>query len=222
VDSQDFLDVLKQGWPGLSSDEYLSIQRFRNLVVDENTRQNLTRLLNPSDFFEGHVLDVKELVSLDWIEGPAMDLGSGVGVPGLLSAILDQRSWVLAESEGRKAAFLSAAAQEMGVSDRVQVFSGRAEAFLKQLCPETAIQSILARAVGPVERIYSWLRDCSTWNNLVLLKGPGWDKEWEEFQSGRYRGELVVFKAHDYEVGQEKKLRKIIRLNRVPRGTKKK
>jgi 16S rRNA (guanine527-N7)-methyltransferase len=209
VDSQEFLDVLKRGWPGLSSDEYLSIQRFRDLVVAENARQNLTRLLNPTDFFEGHVLDVKELLSLDWVSRPAMDLGSGVGVPGLLSAVLDQKPWVLAESEGRKAAFL-------------EVFSGRAEACLKTLSSENAVQSVVARAVGPVERIYSWIRDCSTWNNLILLKGPGWEKEWEAFQSGRYRGELTVSRTHDYKVGQEQKLRKIIRLDRVPRGTKKK
>ena len=29
------------------------------------------------------------------------------------------------------------------------------------------VETIVARAVGPVDRIFGWIRTCSTWNNLV-------------------------------------------------------
>lgn len=217
MNSQSFLDALKDAWNELDNEQVARISRFRDILLEENTKQNLTRLTEPKDFIEGHLVDVKELLAWGEIGQSVMDLGSGCGVPGLLSAVLDDRKWILAESEGRKAAFLESAAHELGLNERVRVFSGRAEIFLKK----QPVDTIVARAVGPVERIYAWIRDCSTWNNLVLFKGPSWEREWGEFEVGRYSGELKIASARDYVVGEEKKQRKIIHLLRVPRGTKK-
>jgi 16S rRNA (guanine527-N7)-methyltransferase len=218
----EFMSLLTQEWPGLSTETYQRIAAFREWIIDESSRQNLTKLLAPREFFEGHVLDVKALLECKLVDFPAMDLGSGGGVPGLLAALVSPDRWVLADSEGHKAAFLSRSVEKFGLSEQVRVFSGRAEKYLDTVPPSEAPKSIVARAVGPVERIYSWIRPCSTWNNLVLLKGPRWDEEWSEFQKGRYRNELKWVDSFKYEVGSEKKQRIIVKIARVPRGTHKK
>jgi 16S rRNA (guanine527-N7)-methyltransferase len=220
--SQEFLSLLSHEWPELAAEQARLVDEFRDAVLEESSRQNLTKLLAPAEFVEGHVLDVKELLASGLVDFPAMDLGSGGGVPGLLSAILSPDPWILADSEGHKAAFLSRAAEKFGLGERVRVFSGRAEKFLADVEPNSAPKSIVARAVGSVERIYSWIRPCSTWNNLVLLKGPRWEEEWAEFNKGRYRGELKLVDSCNYVVGPEKKQRIIVKLARVPRGTSKK
>ena len=63
------------------------------------------------------------------------------------------------------------------------------------------VQSIVVRAVGPIERIYGWIRGCSTWNTLVLLKGPGWDEEWATFQAGKHHRELEIERQFGYNIG---------------------
>jgi 16S rRNA G527 N7-methylase RsmG len=100
------------------------------------------------------------------------------------------------------------------------VFSGRAEKFLSDVAPKKAVKSVVARAVGPISRIYTWIRPCSTWNNLVLLKGPRWEEEWAEIQGGRYKNELKWVDSYKYTVGAEKKQRIIVKIERVPRGTR--
>lgn len=220
--NQEFLDLLKRDWSGLSEATYERIADFREWIIDENSRQNLTKLLSPKDFFEGHVLDVKALLECGLVEFPAMDLGSGGGVPGLLSALVSPDRWILADSEGHKAAFLARSVEKFGVSDSVQVFSGRAEKFLGEVSAKEAPKTIVARAVGPIERIYTWIRPCSTWNNLVLLKGPRWEEEWNDIQKSRYRNELKWVDSYQYTVGEEKKQRIIVKIERVPRGTSKK
>ncbi|HCM40728.1 MAG: hypothetical protein A2Z97_05940 [Bdellovibrionales bacterium GWB1_52_6] len=202
--------------PLLSEAQNDLILQFYRKLVTENEIQNLTRLISPRAFIEGHLQDVLALLKSGLMNFPALDLGSGGGVPGLLAACISPGSWVLTESEGRKAEFLSKTTEELGLSN-VKVFSGRAELFLKS----NSVSSIVARAVGPVGRIYSWLETCSTWNNLVLLKGPGWEKEWIEFSAGRNSRRLKIDGHFDYIVGPENKQRVIIRLLRVPRGTKK-
>jgi len=206
--------LLEKG--GLSPEVADQVVRFRDLVVDENTRQNLTRLTTPEDFFEGHVVDCLELLKWGAFEYPVLDIGSGGGVPGLLCALLSDGSWILSDSEGHKAAFLERAVAELGLNpDRIRVFSGRAEDYLKK----NRVGTVTARAVGPVTRIYAWIRSCSTWNTLVLFKGPGWDEEWKQAALDKAGKELKVTGSHDYRVGPEQKTRKLIHLTRVPRGT---
>ena len=188
-----------------------ALVKFRELVVDENSRQNLTRLLSPKDFFEGHFLDTIELLASRMIDYPAMDLGSGVGVPGVIAAILTSEQWILCESEKKKADFLLRVVDEIGLESQVVVFSGRGEEYLK----DNHVSSVVARAVGPVGRIYQWIRSCSTWNNLILLKGRGWATEYEEFCETSFSKELkIVSNQHQYLVGTENKERIIIKLER--------
>jgi 16S rRNA G527 N7-methylase RsmG len=253
-DQNEFRRLLMSGpigekYPPVACD--LLVQ-FYAMVVFENHQQNLTRLLSPLDFYQGHVLDVLEWMwCLDSQKGwrldsqnldiqtppvnfgyPIVDLGSGVGVPGVIVAILtihgypndhldiQTPKWILTESEVRKTEFLGRAVGQLGLDNQVSVHHGRAEQYLAT----HSAPVVMARAVGTVEKIYSWIRQCSTWNILVLFKGPGWSDEWAAFQGGRYRRELSVELEHGYFVGE--KTRKIVVLRRVPqnvpRGTMKK
>lgn len=211
--SEELEGLLKEA--GVEAAFFPRILQFYQIVLAENEVQNLTRLTSPSDFFLGHLWDVLELNRLGWVGFPAMDLGTGGGVPGIPMAILGGGQWVLADSEKKKAEYLQRAVDNLGLSEQVRVFAGRAEDFLKN----NSVDSIVVRAVGPVDRIYSWIRPCSTWNKLVLLKGPSWEEEWNRFLTTKWKKELKIEKEHEYLVGPEQKKRKVILLTRVPRGT---
>jgi len=184
---------------------------FRDRVLQENELQNLTRLTSPQDFFEGHFLDAWHLAKTGWVsQGRGIEIGSGGGIPGIPAALLSGSHWVLSDSEGRKADFLDATAREMGLSPRVEAFSGRAETFLKN----ESVDWIVARAVGPVGRIFAWLENCSTWNTLILLKARGWEEEWSSPDARKARARLSIAATHEYSVGVEQKYRVIVRLER--------
>jgi 16S rRNA (guanine527-N7)-methyltransferase len=202
----------------LDRDVQLRLLEFYKTVLEENESQNLTRLTSPRDFYYGHLQDVRQLLTLGWIQYPAMDLGSGAGIPGLLAALIEKGEWILAESEKRKAEYLQRAVNTLGLSSQVSVYSGRAEKYLLS----KAVQSITARGVGPISRIYSWIRKCSTWNNLILFKGPQWDDEWAQFRKTQMGNELTLKAAQSYLLGPEEKKRIVVLLMRVPRGTMRK
>ena len=61
-DPKDFGERLKSVWPELSEEQWASCSVFTSSFLAENEIQNLTRLISPQDFIEGHVLDVKELL----------------------------------------------------------------------------------------------------------------------------------------------------------------
>ena len=60
--------------------------------------------------------------------GPALDLGSGGGLPGLpLALAWPETMWFLLEGSTKRARFLLEAAGQLGLSDRVTVVAERAE-----------------------------------------------------------------------------------------------
>lgn len=199
-------------WPAEVRKKLVS---FYELLLRENDVQNLTRITSAEDFFYSNVLDVQELLATQWISYPALDIGSGGGVPGLMAALVGSEKWILTDSEGKKAEFLKKAALELGISHFVEVFSGRAEDYLRG----SEVPTLVARAVGPVERIYGWVRKAQGWSRLILLKGPAWDEEWARFQKTKHAQDLKLEKIHNYIAGPEQKTRKIVLLTRVPRGT---
>ncbi len=197
----------------LPDEERGRVVHFYELLAAENLKQNLTRLISPEDFKSGHLVDVLELLKTGWIDYPVVDLGSGCGVPGLLAAVIAPGDWTLVESEKRKADFLQRAVDELSLHAQVQVRAERLEGYLKN----HTTHSIVARAVGTVEKIYSWISKCSTWNTLILLKGPSWDEEWNQFENSRYRGKLRILGIHSYHIAESGRERKIIKLIRSDR-----
>lgn len=213
-DSIDFRRLLEADKAlDLSLEQIERAIEFREEVLRENEIQNLTRLLSPVDFFEGHIKDVIHLQRSGLVSFPALDLGAGMGVPGLLTAILygtgEGKTWVSCDSEGRKAEFLQRMVEHFHL-DGVSTAAIRAEEVLST----HQIGSVVARAVGPVSRIYAWIRTRSTWNNLILLKGPKWAEEWADFQTTPQRNQLILDGQYTYTVGAEEKARIIVRLRR--------
>lgn len=191
--------LLHLHWPDLGLEALERLLAFYALFVEENERQNLSKHVAPEDFWWGHLHDLRELMASGWIlPGSAADLGSGGGIPGLAAACVSPAPWILIESEGRKAEFLERAVQTLGLA-HVKVVNGRAE----RVIPKSSIGTIASRAVGKVSKIYGWIGKCSTWNNLVLFKGPGWEAEWEEFRTSPVGNRLRVREVRRYPGGRD-------------------
>jgi 16S rRNA (guanine(527)-N(7))-methyltransferase RsmG len=216
VEEAQFQALVKARFPELNDQKAAQTAKYRALLAAENQRQNLTRLIEPEDFLQGHLEDVLALEKSSLLGLINLDMGSGGGVPGLLSAALFGKSWILTDSESRKAEFLSRAVSELGIQDHVRVFGERAENVLLRC----KVDTVVARAVGPIERILGWIGRCSTWNSLILFKGPSWGEEWATFQRSGKGTKYQIANEYSYRVGQsQEKSRVLVSITRVPRGT---
>ncbi len=120
--------------------------------------QQIKNLVGPAtlaDLWGRHIDDCLQLVDL----APSaarrwLDLGSGAGLPGLIVAIASPPgSHVhLVEANGRKCAFLRAAARACDAS--VTVHQGR----LEDIVPDLAgvIEIVTARALAPLKELIGW------------------------------------------------------------------
>jgi 16S rRNA (guanine527-N7)-methyltransferase len=200
----DFLRVIHSSDLPLDEKQAEAAARFAHILHVENETQNLTRILGAREFVDGHLRDAVELLGSPTLGRRILDVGSGSGVPGLLAAALcadSDRVWFLTDSEKSKADYLGRAARELGLQ-RVAVLGKRTEEVIDLVKPDT----VIARAVGPVDRIAAWIWNCSTWNNLILFKSKGWEQEWKEAQTSRYGKKLTVIHTHEYSFEDKKRL----------------
>lgn len=117
------------------------------------------------------------------LPGPAMDLGSGGGVPGLVLALAQpQRAWVLLDAHERRATFLEWAVGELGVENYVTVLRARAEEVGRARQHRGRYALVTARSFGPP----AVLAECAApflfaGGLLVSSEPPGGDpRRWPE------------------------------------------
>ena len=93
------------------------LQRFVDLLLAENHRQNLIAPNSIPDLWNRHILDGAQLVGVAGGEGSWCDIGSGPGLPGLVIAILGGTPMTLVEPRRLRADFLRHAVDFLGLED---------------------------------------------------------------------------------------------------------
>lgn len=108
-----------------------------------------TKLTEPAVAVDAHVADALVALELDGVRGASRiaDLGSGAGFPGLvLAAALPTAQISLVESSTKKCAFLTRAAEVMGLAN-VTAVASRAESWAEGI---GTCDLVTARAVAPL------------------------------------------------------------------------
>jgi 16S rRNA (guanine527-N7)-methyltransferase len=138
-------------------------ESLRQAIVRANRRMNLTRITEPDEFMRKHVLDswlpfrtVQTLRNLSDKGLLVADLGSGAGFPGLVVARL-RPHWEVAliERTQKKAGFLEAMRDDLGLGNVYVVPLDAREAAGRVRALRRGCDLVLARAVGrlaPVTR----------------------------------------------------------------------
>jgi 16S rRNA (guanine527-N7)-methyltransferase len=105
-----------------------AIERYVVLLLEANQRMNLTRLTEPDEVARLHLLDaLSALPAIDTTDGPAIDLGSGGGVPAIpLALSRPGRPWTLVDSVAKKATVLREMSEQLRLGE-VTVVAERAE-----------------------------------------------------------------------------------------------
>lgn len=139
------------------ADAVENLQRYLEMIEDWNTRINLTRILG-DDAVTLHFLDALSIVQkvpLSEVKSLA-DIGTGLGVPGLvLKIFFPKMRLLLVDSLKKRVTFLNAVIQDLGLTD-AEAVHGRAEELGREAQYREKFPLVVARAVADL-RILSEL-----------------------------------------------------------------
>ena len=144
----------------ISSESIHRLGIYEGLVRKWQPAQNLVAAKTLDEIWVRHIADSTQIYANYPHARHWLDLGSGAGFPGLVTAILlhdlgENYSVHLVESNGRKAAFLRTVARELGLNVRIH---------------NDRIESVLSNWSGPVDAISA--RALTSFNNLCSFVQP--------------------------------------------------
>ncbi len=163
---------------GEQSKKFIS---YLSLILRWNARTNLTAVRDEDGILARHFVEsIACAQALPAGIATLLDFGSGAGFPGIPIAIYRPEIAVtLAESQGKKAAFLQEAVRVLGLS--CTVYSGRAEMLKLQFdCVTLRAVDRMERAIESAARLVAqggWLALMTSGAELVALQaaaGPGY------------------------------------------------
>jgi 16S rRNA (guanine527-N7)-methyltransferase len=153
---------------GVSRETLARLKAFVGLLTDWNARHNLVSKTSLDEVWQRHVLDSAQLAPLIPPEAKTLaDLGSGAGFPGLVLAVLLQErvAVTLFEATRKKAEFLRAAAERLGIT--VAVRNQRIEDAARAV-----FDVVTARACAPLPELLEYAQHFAGPRTVYLfLKG---------------------------------------------------
>jgi 16S rRNA (guanine527-N7)-methyltransferase len=143
------------------ADELVLDDRLRayvRLVEQWADRLDLVSPVDVARFRERHVADSLRLLPLERSlpAGPAIDVGSGAGLPGVPLALASDRSWRLLERRKARAAFLEEVVRVLEI-DRCEVVVADANEALQRLELRGAHILAVGRALAPPKAAFRLL-----------------------------------------------------------------
>lgn len=174
---------------GLTEAQSTAIGDHVRLLLAWNQAINLSGIRTPEAIAREHVLDSLTAIPIFRRAGieEFVDIGSGGGYPGIpLAVALPARRALLVESIAKKARFLTAAVDAIGIGDRVAVAATRAEAVATDAAHRGRWACVVARAIADLSELAEL--------SLPLLRRGGLLIAWKRqpFDDELERSELAL------------------------------
>lgn len=162
--------------------QLIQFERYHALLLDWNTRMDLTAVLEEDEMIDRHYVDSVTPLTGDFIPQGAkvIDVGTGAGFPGVPLAILRPDIEVtLLDALGKRCTFLEAVVKALSLSCRV--IHSRAEDAGRDKTLRERFDVVLSRAVAPLPVLLEYTLPLSRVGGAVVaFKGPGVREEWDQ------------------------------------------
>jgi len=182
LSDRDALAPLRAGARALGLDlddaQLAQFVRYRDLLLDWNTRVNLTAITDPAQVLTRHFLDALTVVlalSPEERARPArvLDVGAGAGLPGLaLKIALPHWHVTELDSVGKKTLFAAHVIDTLELREAAAL-TGRAEDLAHQQGRREGYDYVLARALAPLRVLAEYTLPFCRVGGLVIAMKKG-------------------------------------------------
>ena len=192
------------------------LDQYLMLVLAANKRVNLTSV---DDLVDARLIHLEDSIAAlpevqDCPEGMLVDLGTGAGFPGVPLAVESGRKAVLIEAVAKKAREVTTMVGQVGLSNLIEVYPGRAEEFVLE--DERRFSCLVARAVSALPSLLELSAPLlNVGGRAVYLKTPGVTEELEQALAIQEKLGMAFLARRDYVLSDGETERSIVVFEKV-------
>ncbi|MCE3010900.1 MAG: class I SAM-dependent methyltransferase [Proteobacteria bacterium] len=167
-------DIFKNhGFSHISHVERRALAQFYVLLMENQKKENFTRLLTLRDTAIRQFIDCLIVRDLTKLKFPLIDVGTGPGFPGIpLKVLFPKEKIILAEGVQRRVEFLKFVRSELNLPN-LDIIGRNINPFFAY-----PVQGVITRAVEDVRNTLKNVLTClQTGGRVYLMKGPNVDPE---------------------------------------------
>ena len=188
MEKQVFIDKLARGLTEMeidhNHDKLEKLWEYKELLLTENKKYNLTSITEPEKILKKHFLDSVCLLSeLDFNKNDnIIDVGTGAGFPGMvLKIFLLDNEITLLDSTLKKITFLQILSAKLGIFEKLDAVHARAEDLADKKDYRESFSHVVSRAVAPLNILLEYTAPFAQKEGYInCLKGPNYTKEIKE------------------------------------------
>jgi 16S rRNA (guanine527-N7)-methyltransferase len=153
--------------------ERMKLAEFYHLLMENQEKENFTRLLKLRDIAIKHYIDCMIVADLTDLRFPLLDVGTGPGFPGIpLKIRYPKEKIILAEGVQRRVEFLKHVREEMHLENLDIVGRNINKHFVYP------VNGVITRAVEDIRNTLGNVLSClNVGGRVYFMKGPGVDPE---------------------------------------------
>ena len=159
--------ILKNKGIKIEENQLEKFDQFYNLLMEENKRQNLTRIISKEDVATKHFFD--SLVAIKFIPNNSniIDIGAGGGFPSIPLKIMNSSlNITMVDSENKKVEFLNTIVKKLNL-EKCKAIHGRVEDIAHDEYREK-FDICVARAVAPLQTLLEYCIPFLKINGVLL------------------------------------------------------
>lgn len=161
------------GFEDYSHEKRKLLVRFYLLLMEEQKKQNITRLLSLRETAIKHFVDCLMVPRLTELQFPLLDIGTGAGFPGIpLKIDLPDSHIILSEGVGKRVDFLKRVREDLALQ--------KLDVLGRKINPTFVypIKGAITRAVEDISStLESVINALQLGGEVYFMKGPGVDPE---------------------------------------------
>ena len=182
--------------------KYDDFKKYFTLLVEENSKYNLTNITEEKEVFIKHFADsiyMNKIIDIDKIES-ICDIGSGAGFPSLpLKIVYPHLKVMIIEPTLKRVNFMKMVVEMLGLKD-VTIINGRAEDVIKDY--RETFDIVTARALAQMPMFLELTMAYAKKGGFVIAyKGSNWEEEVNNAQNALkvLNGEVIDVKTFDLD-----------------------
>jgi 16S rRNA (guanine527-N7)-methyltransferase len=213
MNKEQFLNETKKLGIDISVDTLSKLDTYYKLLVEENTKYNLTAITEENQVYLKHFYDSLTIIKIINLNNQyLLDIGTGAGFPGLVLKIVFPNLKIdLLDSTNKRCQFLQMVIDKLQL-DNINVINARAEEYAKDNREKYDI--VTSRAVAPLKHLLEYSIPTLKVNGTFISLKSNIDEELTNINNYYQKLNLTNEKTLKFELPYESSLRTLYKITK--------